>query len=68
MRAVQYHPTYCPEAMSDKSGDFDTSHDLSLISDDGRILRKIAVVKHAEWAEKIGELIVNHTKESDWFV
>jgi len=75
MRAVQYHPRYCAQAKAaDEAArkraraiyDWDTSHDLSLISEDGRRI-KVGTFKHAAWASSIGALIVKNTVEADWF-
>ena len=45
-RAVQFHPHYCPEAKGAKVEDWDTSHDLSVIRDDGSRY-KIGSFRHA---------------------
>lgn len=66
MKAVQYHPLYCPEANKDaeENGDrpygrFDTSHDLSIIDANGK-RHRIGTFKHADWAYEVGKLIERH--------
>lgn len=65
MRAVQYHPYYCKEALADLeangTGDwarFDTSHDLSIIDDDGTRWY-IGSYRGADKADAAGIEIVN---------
>lgn len=45
-RPVQYHPNYCPEAKGAHCMEWDTSHDLSVIRDDGSRYR-IGTFRHA---------------------
>ena len=45
-RPVQFHPNYCPEAKDAKCGEWDTSHDLSVIREDGSRYR-IGTFHHA---------------------
>lgn len=56
MRAVQFHPFYCEEAVGSKCTEWDTSHDLSVITADGQRVR-IGSFKHAEWASEVGRMI-----------
>lgn len=46
-RAVQFHPSYCKEAEGMPFGEWDTSHDLSVIRADGSRY-KIAHFRHAD--------------------
>lgn len=45
-RAVQFHPTYCPEAKDAPVHEWDTSHQVSVIRSDGSRYR-IAEFRHA---------------------
>lgn len=45
-RAVQFHPSYCSEADGAPFSEWDTSHDLSVIRDDGSRYR-IGHFRHA---------------------
>lgn len=65
MRAVQYHPKYCQEAADAYAKDklmrwnFDSTHDLSVITDDGRRI-KIGTFQSADMAMRVGRLIERH--------
>ena len=58
-RAVQFHPDYCKEARDAPLEQWDSSHDLSIIKDDGSRVR-VGTFKHAEWAERVGVLLERH--------
>ena len=45
-RRVQFHGSYCPEAVGTPFSDWDTSHDVSVIRPDGSRYR-LAHYKHA---------------------
>lgn len=51
VRAVQFSQPYCKEAVGTPCRDWDTSHDLSLITEDGSRVR-VGTFKHAEWAAR----------------
>lgn len=55
-RWVQFHPSYCPEAEGTPFSDWDTSHDVSIIREDGSRYR-IASFRHADIAAEVCALM-----------
>ena len=80
-RRVQFHGSYCPEAVGTPFSDWDTSHDVSVIRPDGSRYR-LAHYKHASDAylsqmapdlarallDARAELAATQTQVGDWIV
>jgi len=62
MKAVQYHPSYCAEAKADMEANgwwpwrWDTSHDLSIIDEQGKRYY-VGQYQHADAAYEAGKEI-----------